>query len=814
VFGGPAFDINTEAVEQVDFQRGGFETQYGNALSGIINIATREGGTRLAGALRLESSAVGGALGNRSDELLDRIQFQGFVSGPVPATNNKLRFMLSGRNESGADRVMEFDTIVSDPTVQTTGNPQGRDLFPGWRAFGFDDTRDLIGKLTFLVRPTMKLSVSGINYRRQRQGFDFDWLLTGFNLLNGPVIDNVFDSLSVAGGSGIATTMDIVYGSIWVNREVYSAKWDHTIGRWAYKVAVGRFDQQRETCNYWNGVCLGRRFADVNFSERFHSGGVTPSHAGTDQFFGGEDLRSTSGRIDFQGQATDHHFLQFGAFYQKHDLVYREFRNVGTNDVIVVPFFYSGKPWDAAFYLADKIEYDFLTVKLGARFDMGEAGGLFFADPRDPTNGTTAREVCNGQYPGISSFTHTASGTSGFDACTTDRSLLDSAAVLAQGDDFVQNRRRNQFSPRIGVSFPLSERSQVFFNFGRYSQNPLYNNVYQNTGTGTVAGDSMGVCSETAVVPGTNQCHPIIFSEFSNTGLLGNPNLLIEKTTQYEIGYVTELGTNFSLQTTAYSKDQFGLTGTRRAGRDAFGNLKFDVGSTYGTSQYNYSVLVNQDFQTVRGFEVTLRRRLANFWSFNINYGFSQATTNASAPDQEFQRSVEEGDPVQNQEIRSQIDQPHTFNAQLQLRVGRDRPFGIGVLDKVVQNSNASITMSAASGFTYTPTTTFAGTGANGQLQRNSGRAPGTMTLNMSLGKDFQISNVRYGLTLRVSNLLDTKHCAQVFPSTGRCDYGSVDQDRAATGNAVGETASSTYLDRPTFYRARRSINFGARMNF
>jgi outer membrane receptor protein involved in Fe transport len=820
VFGGRAFDINNAAVEQLDFQRGGFEAQYGNALSGVINIATREGGTRLAGSLQLESSAVGGALGNRSDELLDFTQLQGFVSGPVPGTNSKLRFMVSGRNESGADRVLEFDTIVNDPSSPQRDadgdvvNVQGRDVFEGWRAFGYSDVRDIIGKVTLLVRPTMKLSVSAINYRGQRQGFDFDWLLTGYDPLTSPVVDNVLDSLSLAPASGFTSQGDVVYGSIWVNREVYSAKWDHTIGRWAYKAAVGKFDQERETCNFFNGVCLGRRFADVNFTEQFHNTGVTPSHAGTDQFFGGEKLKSVSGRVDFQGQATDHHFLQFGAAYQKHDLVYQEFQNVGTNDVTVLPFFYAGKPWEAAFYLADKIEYDFLTIKLGARFDMGEAGGLFFADPRDPTNSTTAREVCNGEYPGIDAFSHAASGTTGFAACTTDRTLLDSATVLAQGDDFVQNRRRNQFSPRIGVSFPLSERSQVFFNFGRYSQNPLYNNVYRNTGTGTIAGDSLGVCRDDQVVPNTDQCYPIIFSDFGNTGLVGNPNLLIEKTTSYEIGYITELGSNFSLQTTAYSKDQFGLTGVRRGGRDALGNFKFDVGSTYGQGQYNYTVLVNQDFQTVRGFEVTLRRRLANFWSFNVNYGFSQATTNASAPDQEFQRSVEESDPAQNQEIRSQIDQPHTFNAQIQLRVGRDEPFGIGILDKVVRNSSASVTMSAASGFTYTPTVTFAGSGAGGQLQRNSGRAPATMTLNLGLSKDFQISNVRYGLQLRVANLLDAKHCAQVFPSTGRCDYGSIDQDRRATGNAIGEGATTTVFDRPQFYRNRRSINFGARMNF
>ena len=73
---------------------------------------------------------------------------------------------------------------------------------------------------------------------------------------------------------------------------------------------------------------------------------------------------------------------------------------------------------------------------------------------------------------------------------------------------------------------------------------------------------------------------------------------------------------------------------------------------------------------------------------------------------------------------------------------------------------------------------------------------------------------MRYGLQLRVVNLLDNLNCRQVFPSTGRCDSGSVDQDRRQTGNGFTDSASSTSFDRPNFYGARRSLNFGARLNF
>ena len=833
VFGSQAFDITREAVEQVDFQRGGFEPQYGNALSGIINIATREGGTNLAGALSYQTSAIGGALGSTPDELRDFGLFEGFISGPIPGTGNRLRFLAAGRNQSGADQVLRFDDDVQRASGRlpdkppTESNPLVLDLFPGWRAFGYDDLRDLTGKLTYYFTPTAKLSVTGIRYERQRQRFDFDWMLTGFNPLSAPATDNIEDSLIVGaggaieqappvGGSNSWTYQDVVQGSQFVERTLFSAKWDHTIGRWAYKARAGRFNQRRETCSVWQGVCLGSRFADYNFNDQFVAPIKQSNHptAGTENIFGGEDLTTMVVGADVQGQATDHHALQLGGSYMRHDLTFQEWKNVGTNDVLAVPSFYAATPWEAAAYVQDKIEYDFLTVKLGFRFDWGNAGGLAFSDPLDPTNGTTARQACDADPSRYNTVDPISGQTvTGFAACAIDRDLLAQAAGEAQADDFVEAGTRTQFSPRIGVSFPLTERSQVFFNFGRYSQNPLYNNVYSNTGIGTVGGDSLGVCGEDEVVPGTNQCYPIIYNEWAETPFLGNPNLLIEKTTAYEVGFATELGDQYALQVAAFSKDQFGLSGVRSGGESPTGEVFFDVGATYGTAIYNYAVIVNQDFQTVRGFEVSLRRRLFNYWGFNINFGFSQATTNAAAPELAFQRTIEEGDPENLKEIRSEIDIPATFNASLQFRVGNEQPFGVSVLDAMVRNAGASVTLSARSGTPYTPTLSFSGLGDQ-QLEQNSGRQPGVFNINLQASKDFTLSNTRWGAFILVNNLMDTQNCNQVYASTGTCDGGSVDQSRRRNGNTVGTGASTTFLDRASYIGARRSINFGARVSF
>ncbi|MDP3772682.1 MAG: TonB-dependent receptor plug domain-containing protein, partial [Gemmatimonadales bacterium] len=447
VFGGPAFDITKEAVEQLSFERGGFEAQYGNAMSGIINIATREGGTDLAGALSYQTSSVGGMLGNRPDELLNFGQFEGFLSGPVPGSNQRLRFMLAGRQSSGQDRVMRFDNDVRNNTNPSTAAtaPDVQDLIPGLRAFGSDQLRDIFGKLTLHVTPQAKLSVSAVSYQRQRLPFSFEYLFAAYNFLGTPAVQTLTDSLVVGGGElgargpvGAARLEDVVQGSIRADRTLYMARWEHVMGRFLYKAAVGYFEQERNTCNFFSAICMGDRFADVNFSgtQFVRPNSVGSPMGGADDFFGGERLRTTMLRGDLQWQASDHHNLQSGIFYQNHNLRYLEVLNQGVNAPVIIPGGYNAKPWDAALYFQDRIEYDFLVVKLGFRYDYGLAGGLFFTNPRDPLNGTSAREVCNGTAFGNTSWSDPSTGLSGFEACARNRTLLDSAAAIARQDDF------------------------------------------------------------------------------------------------------------------------------------------------------------------------------------------------------------------------------------------------------------------------------------------------------------------------------------------------------------------------------------------
>jgi hypothetical protein len=211
----------------------------------------------------------------------------------------------------------------------------------------------------------------------------------------------------------------------------------------------------------------------------------------------------------------------------------------------------------------------------------------------------------------------------------------------------------------------------------------------------------------------------------------------------------------------------------------------------------------------VRGFEIELKRRLANYWSGRVNYGYSQATTNAAPPDLEQQQVDVEGDVPARTEIRSDIDQNHSLNASTTIKFQEQVPSFR--FSSILRHSSLSTTLRMASGFPYTPALTFSG---GTRLQRNSGTAPTTIRIDMEASKAWPMANVSYGTFVRVVNVLDRKNCTQVFATTGNCDGGASPQARLQAGNFTGESEGTTFFDRPQYVGDRRSVNAGIRVNF
>lgn len=864
VLGGRAFELNPTAAQQVDMLRGGLEPQYGNALSGVVNITTREGGTTPHGWLEVSSSRVAGDLFSwRQAQLQDQMRVQGYVSGPVPfVPGDRLRFVLSASQSSGRADVFEFDDDVFIPSNPEASTAHPFDVFPGWRAFGIDEERDVFAKLTYLVTPATKLKFTAIDYQRQYQPFDFRYLLTYDNPLKSPLIATAEDSAAyiqnTLGLLGVPMSYsDVVVNTAELNRRLFVAALDHTFSRGFVRAALGRFDQDRTTCNWFQGVCLEERFQERSFDGGFVIGAPAGKlaqnpAAGTDDVYGGEKARSYVARADVQWQATDHHNLQAGVFFQTHEIDYVEWENLNINNTQGIKNEFHVKPWEAAFYVQDRIEYDFLTLSLGFRFDYLKSPGIFFRNPLDPTNGTTAADViCNPsawQNVRVRTFNPQLNGGLGGPEVVTmsadpswasrlcidpesktinnvdDPEALFMATQIASSDDMAEAAGRTQFSPRLRVSFPVTENSSFFFNFGRYSQNPTIRNMYNYTGIGTrFEGIPQRLATEKGI-PISEYTGPRTYDPTSSTTatFVGNSALVTERTTSYEVGWRAELNNTYGLTLTLFAKDQTGLTGYRQGGQLEDGTRVFDVGQTYGTARPLFGVLVNSDFQTVRGFDIQLRRRLTNYWGFDLNYSFMQTRTNAQALERQAEAFGREQQTRVYVETVSEIDQPHVFNGTLRFAVGEDAPSI--PLGNALRHSSLAVTLRAASGFPYTPIfppefrlTGTLPTDSNLRYPLNEGRAPSTFRVDLRASKEFRIGGINYGAFIDVRNLFDRKNCVQVFPTTGDCQTGFADQDRLAqhfSNNITNiDDLTSTQFDRPQFIE-RRSMSVGVRMVF
>ncbi|MDZ7369884.1 MAG: TonB-dependent receptor [candidate division KSB1 bacterium] len=139
------------------------------------------------------------------------------------------------------------------------------------------------------------------------------------------------------------------------------------------------------------------------------------------------------------------------------------------------------------------------------------------------------------------------------------------------------------FSPRLGISHPITANSKLFFNYGHFKQLPTYEQIFRlsRAGSGQV----------------TN---------------IGNPELRMAKTISYELGYDHVLMNTLLLQLAAFYHDI--------SDQQAFTTYIDEVAGI------NYNMANNNSYEDIRGFEVTLRKSGGRWWSGFANYTYQVST--------------------------------------------------------------------------------------------------------------------------------------------------------------------------------------------
>ncbi len=322
---------------------------------------------------------------------------------------------------------------------------------------------------------------------------------------------------------------------------------------------------------------------------------------------------------------------------------------------------------------------------------------------------------------------------------------------------YVNATDKFQLSPRLGVSFPITDKGVIHFSYGHFFQLPHFEYLYQNPDFKFSSGTG-------------------------NIGIAGNADLKPEQTISGELGLQQQLSTDISMDLTGYFRDIRNLTGTRAAEIIIFG------GSA------SYSKYINSDFGFIRGIILSLNKRFAEGISASLNYTFQIAKGTSSDPTAAQQASAR-GEQPEVQLTPLDWDERHMIN---------------GAVNYSARSWGGSLTLRYGSGQPYTPRRSVDIT----SLIQNSANKPGFLNVDLRLYKNIPIGGSNVNLFLRVLNVFDTMNEVSVFDDTGRAGFTTDEARIAGQGTPEYVNSVAQWFTIPTQYSEPRRIEFGASFEF
>lgn len=378
-------------------------------------------------------------------------------------------------------------------------------------------------------------------------------------------------------------------------------------------------------------------------------------------------------------------------------------------------------PVFAAAYLQDKIEYEDLILNVGLRFDYIDTDAKALRDPL---------------YPDL----------------TIDRSTNE-----IDPNGLVDVPEFTALSPRVGLSFPVSEQTVFHTQFGKFVQQSRLRDIYQGlylTGSNVSGGFFIGA--------------PVGF------------DVRPTRTTQYEIGFTQQIADFASFDITGYYKDI--------KDQIVYDQLRTGPGSQFG----GYAVLRNGDFATTKGIELTFNMRRQKRLQINASLSFNDARGTGSFPNSN--RGIV-GAPLDGVTVFTpQYVTPLEFNNAVRGNFNFDYRFGRDDGGPVLSQLGASVLFTFNSGHPFTRGVGGADLEGDARDRRpiealNSSTTPWLFQVDLKVDKTFNLFDaLNATLSLTVINLLDARNIENTFLRTG-----SVDDDGYLSDPALGGQLVATY---------------------
>ncbi len=717
--------IENSSIREMEVISGTFNAEYGQAMSGVVNIVTQDGSQQFHGSL----SAYTGDYVTTHTSLFPNVgrlttfrtrDYEFTLSGPTVILPD-LTFFTTGRYYYNpgylyGQRIYRTTDVSPFPLTDPSGNAildaNGNAIYimphSGDSSFvPMNPSRmySLNGKLTYGL-PALKFAYSLFYNNNWNKYYSHAWEWTPDGAMN-YYMDNWIHSFQITQipSQNIFQTLKFA------------------VNRYSYKgyVYANPFDPR------YVDPTQGSPLSNYTFQ----SGG---------QQSGRYERETIESILQWQlnDQVSTHHKVAIGAELDWYKLYDHEYTLVspssGTGiDSVYTPLYlrlgsissqdpagnqaYNRYPTQFAAYIQDKAEYDIMIINVGLRFDYFKPNAQYLYDLKNPLR--------DPNFPNYGKM--------------------------------VEALAKTQISPRLGVSFPITDRGIIHFSYGHFFQIPSFSNLYDNPGE-------------------------LVLETGGLTSVMGNPDLKAQKTVMYEIGLQQALSSDLSLDFTLYD-------------RDIRNWLGMEIISTY--QGVNYARYINRDYANVKGLIVTLDKRFSELFSLKIDYTFQIAEGDASDPMSVFYNN-QSSPPIETNKIFVPLDwdQRNTLNAEVD--VGKADDWTVGLI------------LSYGSGFPYTQDVRI----SQGILFDNNAVKPATYNVDLRAQKSFNLGEgLNVNLFALVYNLLDIRNEINVNAATGRAND-PLQQDITSAGTIIGLNTLQQYINDPTSFSAPRSVRIGCSFDF
>ena len=727
--------INTrvaiDAIEELTVISGAFNAEYGKAMSAVVNLVTKEGGDRFDGSL----SVYGGDYLTSNEDIfflpggvdLNTTTIEASLSGPIPV-GPRVRFLVSGRYDNNEGHLYGIRQHLPSDSANFNNSPWYYEIHgkPWWE---YADSTVILQDGTVVqggglplpnekvaMNPSSRFNVlSKLSLRPARQmQVEYSYL-----------IDN---SLSRGFSFGYRYNPDGVARQRRRNQN-HSLHFTHTLSERAFYTMKLSWAKAAYKYFLYEDPEDPRYVKDVGGI----GGGNVTGFPGNNFLFGGnqkshiyEDSQSLRVKGDYTQQLGITHELKVGGEVQSHSLSRENFVVLFDGNQYRQPTvepvenpshdrYENQRVLEMGLYAQDKLEFDNFIINAGLRFERFDPNGRYIPDLLNP-NGDLA-------------------------PATTKNLLL----------------------PRLGVSFPITERGIIHFSYGHFAQMPSLRNLYVN---------------------------PEFEFPKGSAPTFGNTNLRPERTVQYEIGVQQQLGQHLAVHLTGYFKDI----------RDYMALQLVRYSTIAGEDLYN--VYLNKAYANVTGITLSLTKRRApnGFLAATVDYTFQIAEGSDDDANRFFFNHLS-GRENELEIVPLPFDQRHVLSSTV--TISRSRSWGI------------SFNGQFATGYPYSPLILD----QNVDLPTRSGRKPSKLKLDVHLYKEFTFGRMRLRTFGKVFNLLDRLDENFVFNDTGRATYSLSEQRNLhATWepnySLPGIHTLSEYDTRPHWYSSPRQVRVGITLSF